>query len=133
MRLAVTGARYVLGVILFVFGLNGFLGFLEQPPPPEAGGAFLGALVESGYVMTIVKATEVVVGALLLAGRFVPLALVALVPISVNIALYHVVLDPAVPGVIVAVAVFALNVFLIWAYRAYYAPLKTAKATPAVA
>ena len=133
MRLAITGARYLLGIVLFVFGLNGFLGFIPQPPPPEAGGAFLGALVGSGYVMTLVKATEVVVGALLLAGRFVPLALVALVPISVNIALYHAVLDPAVPGVIVAVAVFALNVFLIWAYRSYYDPLKTARATPAVA
>ncbi|MEM6289232.1 MAG: DoxX family protein [Bacteroidota bacterium] len=132
MRIAVTGARYVLGLILFVFGLNGFLGFLEQPPPPEAAGAFMGALVESGYVMTLVKAAEVVIGAMLLAGRWVPLALTALVPISVNIALYHVVLDLSMPGTAVAVSVFALNVFLMWAYRAYYEPLKTAKAVPAV-
>ena len=130
MRLAVPAARYFLGVVFLVFGLNGFLGFIPQPPPPAAGGAFLGALVGSGYLMGLVKAVEVVVGAALLAGLFVPLALIVLLPITVNIALYHLFLDPSMPGVVVGVLVLALNAFLIWAYRAYYAPMKTARARP---
>ena len=81
--------------------------------------------------MTFVKATEVVVGVLLLAGRWVPLALLALLPVTVNILLFHLFLDPALPGMGVAVLVFALNAFLIWPYRAHYAPLKEARAVPA--
>lgn len=133
MRHVPTVARYLLGVILFVFGLNGFLNFIPPPPvPPQPldGGAFLGALVGTGYLMLLIKAVETTVGVLLLANRFVPLALVLFAPIAVNIALYHVVLDPAVPGVVIALLVFALDVFLIWAYRGYYAPLKQAKTAP---
>lgn len=133
MRLAVTVARYLLGVVFLVFGLNGFLNVIPQPPPVPAAGALLGAFVESGYLMTLVKLTEVVAGALLLAGRWVPLALLALLPVTVNIFAFHLFLDPALPGMAVAVVVFALNVFLIWAYRAYYAPLKEATAEPAAA
>lgn len=43
------GSRIVLGLIFFVFGLNGFFHFIPMPPPPEAGGKFLGALFETGY------------------------------------------------------------------------------------
>ena len=133
MRLAVTVARYLLGVVFFVFGLNGFLGFIPQPPPVPAAGALLGAFVESGYLMTLVKLTEVAVGVLLLAGRFVPLALLALLPVTVNIFLFHLFLDPALPGMGIAALVLGLNAFLIWAYRAHYAPLKEATAVPTAA
>lgn len=33
MKLASTIARYLLGLIFTVFGLNGFLKFIHQPPP----------------------------------------------------------------------------------------------------
>ena len=133
MRLAVTIARLFLGVVFLVFGLNGFLGFIPMEPPTGEAGAFMGALAGSGYLMPLVKAIEVVVGIALLANRFVPLMLIVLLPITVNIALYHTVLDPVMPGVLVAVLVFALNAFLIWAYRSYYAGMKTARAVPGIA
>ena len=133
MHLATTVARVLLGVVFLVFGLNGFLSFIPQPPPDPDAGALLGAFVESGYLMTFVKLTEVVVGALLLANRFVPLALVVLMPVTLNIFLLHAFLDPALPGMAVAVVVLTLNVFLLWAYRAHYAPLKEATAVPLAA
>ena len=116
--------------MFLVFGLNGFLHFLPPPPAPPAGDAFLGALA-AGNVMTVVKGFETVIGALLLAGRFVPLALVMLVPIAVNIVLYHATFDPAgvVPGVVVA----AMLTFLLWAYRAHLMPLLRPTAAPLVA
>jgi putative oxidoreductase len=43
-----TASRIALGLIFTVFGLNGFFGFIPQPPPPEAAGAFAGALAASG-------------------------------------------------------------------------------------
>jgi hypothetical protein len=57
----------------------------------------------------------------LLAGRFVPLALVMLVPVAVGIVLYHLTFDPAEGAGGYAVA--ALLVFLLWAYRAALLPL----------
>ena len=131
MRHLPTAARHLLGAVLFVFGLNGFLSFIPAPAPaPGAGGTFLAALAATGYLMTLVKAVEVAVGVLLLADRFVPFALILFAPVAVNIALYHVALDPTVPGVAVALLMLALEVFLLVAYRRYYAPLTEARATP---
>ena len=129
MRLAVTVVRVLLGAMFLVFGLNGFLNFIPQPPGPPDGGAFLGALVE-GNVMTVVKVFETLIGALLIAGRFVPLALVMLVPIAVNIVLYHATFDPA--GLVPGVVVMAMLVFLLWAYRAHLMPLVRPTAAPLV-
>ena len=130
MKIAVTVARVLAGLMLFVFGLNGFLGFIPQPAPPTEGGAFLGAL-QNGGVLPVVKAFEVVIGALLLTGRFVPLALVMLVPIAINVVLYHAVFDVA--GGVGAYVLAALTVFLIGAYRGHLMPLLVAKAEPLAA
>ena len=130
MKTAVTVVRVLLGLMLVVFGLNGFLQFLPQPPAPEAGGAYLGALLGAG-VLQVVKVFEVVIGALLLAGRFVPLALVMLVPIAVNIVLYHVTFDVA--GGVGAYVVAAMTAFLLWAYRGALMPLLTSRAEPLAA
>src|SRR5262245_61920094 len=77
-RIGVYTARILLGLVFFVCGLDGFLHFLPQPtePPPEAAMSLAIALFKSGYLFQLIKGTEVVVGALLLANRFVPLALV---------------------------------------------------------
>ncbi|WP_437985130.1 hypothetical protein [Sorangium sp. So ce117] len=64
------------GFMLFVFGLNGFLGFIPPPGVPERAAAFLDALTAMGYMVPLIKRVEVAAGALLLANRFVPLALV---------------------------------------------------------
>ncbi|MBO6933680.1 MAG: DoxX family protein [Deltaproteobacteria bacterium] len=123
-----TAARLLLGTIFVVFGLNGFLSFLPMPPMPEAAGTFLGALVGTGYLMTLVKATEVAVGVLLLANRFVPLALALIAPIVVNIVLFHAVLAPA--GLALPLVVLALELFLAWSYRDAFAPMLRAKTEP---
>ena len=129
MKYAVLGARYLLGLILVVFGLNGFLNFLPAPELPAAAGAFFGALAETGYMLPMLKFFEVAIGVMLLAGRFVPLALVMLVPISLNIVAFHIALAPAgAPGYLVGV----LNIFLLFVYRDVYAPLLQPK-TPATA
>ena len=127
MKTAVTVVRYLLGLMLFVFGLNGFLNFIPQPPPPSDGGEFLGALV-AGNVLPVVKVLEVVIGALLLAGRFVPLALVMLVPIAVGIVLYHLTFD--IPGGAGSYVVAAFLAFLLWAYRGALMPLLVPRAEP---
>jgi len=89
-----TAARILMGTAFVVFGLNGFLHFLPNPELPERARTVITSFVQTGYLMQVVKATEVVGGALLLTGIAVPLALVLLAPIVVNIFLFHLMLAP---------------------------------------
>lgn len=114
------GARILLGLIFFVFGLNGFLHFLPMPQPSPAAGAFMGALAATGYFFPLLKGVEVIAGALLLANRAVPLALILLAPININIAAYHLLLEPGI-GMVLVLAV--LHGFLAYVYREKFAPL----------
>jgi uncharacterized membrane protein YphA (DoxX/SURF4 family) len=128
-RHAPAAARIVLGLVFLVFGLNGFLHFIPQPPPPEAAAAFAGALFATGYMFPLIKGVEVVVGALLLSNRFVPLALALVAPNIVNILLFHLFLAPS--GVPVAVIIVALELYLAWCYRDAYAPMLASRVRPA--
>jgi putative oxidoreductase len=107
------GARIVLGLIMLIFGLNGFFNFLPMPPPPEHMMKFVMALMETGYFMQFVKACEVICGILLLANVFVPLSLLILAPIAINIFLLHVFMAPE--GLPIALIVLALGGAIAWA------------------
>jgi putative oxidoreductase len=94
MKTASTVARYLAGVIFLVFGLNGFLHFIPLPPPSGVAGQFMGALFVSHY-LTLIFALQVIGGALLLANRYVPLALAILAPVIVNILSFHALMAPS--------------------------------------
>lgn len=120
-------ARYLLGLVFFVFGLNKFLNFMPAPEMSPEAGAFFGALIASGYLMYLIGATEVVVGLLLLINKYVPVALVVLVPVSLNILLFHIFLDLA--GLPIGALVFILNVYLLFAYKKHFDPMLVSSAT----
>ena len=94
MKAASTVARYLAGVIFLVFGLNGFLHFIPLPPPSGVAGQFMGALFVSHY-LTLIFALQVIGGVLLLANRYVPLALAILAPVIVNILSFHALMAPS--------------------------------------
>ena len=94
MKIAVIVARILLGLIFLIFGLNGFLNFLHMPMPPGPAGQYMGVLFVSHY-LAVVLLLEVIGGALLLSGQFIPLALVLLGPVIFNILLFHTFLFPA--------------------------------------
>lgn len=120
-------ARILLGLIFTVFGLNGFLQFLPMPEMNPEAGAFLGALAETGYMLPLIKGTEVIAGLLLLSGRLVALALVLLAPIIVNIFLFHTLLAPALP---MPITLVALEGFLAYSYRDAFRGVLNVNATP---
>ena len=93
MKTASTVARYLAGVIFLVFGLNGFLHFIPLPPPSGVAGQFMGALFVSHY-LTLIFALQVIGAVLLLANRYVPLALAILAPVIVNIVSFHALMAP---------------------------------------
>ncbi len=130
-RVAPAVARYLLGLPLLVFGLNGFLNFIPQPdtPIPDRAAAFAGALVASGYMMPMIAITFLIVGACLTLNRFVPLALALFAPFIVNSIAFHLFLERG--GLPIASIFLALELYLAWAYRRSYAPLFAARSDPA--
>ena len=125
-----TIARILMGLGFTVFGLNGFLHFIPQPskPMPEGAVAFAGAMMKTGYLFQMVTGTQLLVGVLLLLNRFVPLALVLIMPVLVNIIAFHVFLEPA--GIGPGAFLLALDLYLAWVYRKAYLPMLAMRATP---
>ena len=118
-------ARVVLGLVFFVFGLNGFLHFLPQPPMSGPPADFAGALFATGYMFPLIKGTEVAAGLLLIANRYVPLALAVLAPVLVNIIAFHAFLAPA--GLVLPLVLLGLELYLARSYRDAFAPMLRAR------
>jgi uncharacterized membrane protein YphA (DoxX/SURF4 family) len=123
-----TLVRILMGLMFLFFGLNGFFNFMPAPKEmPQDMMAVLGGLMKGGY-MTVVSATEVIAGVLLLLNRFVPLALALIAPIVVGIITFHVAIAPATigPGIVV----LAMELYLAWAYRNAFRPMLAMRVTP---
>lgn len=103
-------AQALLGIIFFVFGLNGFLNFLPMPELGEQAGKFMGGLGGSGYFFPALKLVEVTAGLALLVRLFAPLALLLLAPVVVQILLFHVFLEPG--GLPLAIVITLLEAYL---------------------
>jgi hypothetical protein len=115
MKIASMIARYLLGVIFLVFGLNGFLQFLPMGPMPTGvPGQFMGALFASHYTVPVF-AFQLIGGVLLLINRYVPLGLTILAPIIVNILIVHILMLPA--GLPLALVVFILWILVFMSVR----------------
>lgn len=118
MNLASTIARYLLAFIFLVFGLNGFLHFIPQPPPQsDLAKQYLTVMVASHYLMFIF-ALQLIAGVLFLFRRTVPLALTIAAPLIVNILFFHALMDPH--GILPGLVVTALWFVVFWQFRAAF-------------
>ncbi|HMJ60520.1 MAG TPA: hypothetical protein VK493_02115, partial [Bryobacteraceae bacterium] len=106
--------------IFLVFGLNGFFHFIQAPMPTGVAGQYIGALFVSHYAV-LVFLLQVIAGVLLLANRFVPLAIALLGPIVVNILLYH--FSMAHEGIPLALITTLLWLIVFYKVRLAFAPL----------
>ncbi len=123
-----TIARVLLGLVFFVFGLNGFLNFIPMSKPDPKVIPFMTGLMSTGYFFPLLKTTETLCGILLLSNRHVPLALVVLSPIIVQISAFHFIMAPS--GIVMAVLLLVLQVYLASAYWSYFRSVLTSKANP---
>jgi len=121
MKIAQQIARFVLAIPLLVFGSNKFIGFLEMPTPedPQIIAYFTGLF--GSYLKYLLATTEITVGLLLVINKYVPLALLILAPVSLNILMFHLTMDPA--GGMVGYLVFLLNAYLLYVNKESYGEL----------
>lgn len=125
MKTAVLIARFLLGFIFTIFGLNGFLHFLKMPPPAgQLAQQYTGALFLSHYLL-VVFLIQLIGGILLFIGRYIPLALVLLGPVLVNVLLFHSTMDPG--GLPIALLTTALWFIVFYGVRHAFAGIFQAK------
>ena len=120
-RYLVLAAQVIFGAWMLVNGLNHF--FLSLYPLPTGSEPLavqlMTALVHSRLI-DVAMAIQLVGGALILAGLFVPLALCVVMPVSVCAAYWAVILEHQPLGALLALIAVALNGFLMLAYIGYY-------------
>jgi putative oxidoreductase len=117
MKIASTIARYLLGLIFLVFGLNGFLHFIPMPPPKGLAAQQFGGAIFMSHYWVVIFGIQVIGAVLLLVNRFVPLALVLLGPVIFNIFFFHALMAPE--GIPLAIVVVVLWSILAIRYKQY--------------
>ena len=127
MRVLTAVVRILMGLMFFVFGLNGFLNFMPQPKMPENIMTVMGSLKQAGLI-DVAFGTQLLVGVLLLLNRFVPLALALIAPIIVGIITFHIRLAP--PSIGMGIVVLVMELYLAWAYRNAFRPMLAPKTIP---
>ena len=111
MKITYLVARLLLGLVMAVFGSNVYLQFMPPGPmPPGPLADFTHALFSSHYLYAI-GIFQVVPGLLLLANRYVPLALALLAPVIVNICFIHIFMAPSGLPLAAVVVILWLIVF----------------------
>jgi uncharacterized membrane protein YphA (DoxX/SURF4 family) len=125
MKIASVIARYLLGLMFTVFGLNGFLNFIHQPPPPDPLAMQFFVAISASHFAAFFFAVQLIGGLLLLSGFYVPLALTLLAAELYNILAFHLTLAPASIAPALVAAVLWVLVFL--QYRASFQNILAAK------
>jgi uncharacterized membrane protein YphA (DoxX/SURF4 family) len=125
MKTASIVARYLLGLMFTVFGLNGFLNFIHQPPPTNPLALqFFGAITASHFA-AFFFAGQLLGGLLLLSSFFVPLALTVLAAELYNILAFHLTMAPA--GIAPALVACVLWILVFLQYRESFKGIFSAK------
>ena len=111
--------RILGGLFVFVSGLL-LLGVFGWEPPVAGPAArpFQTAMHGTGYILPVITMTFLVTGASLISNLFGAASSLALLPISVNIVLYHAILDAG--QLPLAIAFFAVNCYVLWYYRSQF-------------
>ncbi|NMH27210.1 DoxX family membrane protein [Flavobacterium silvaticum] len=121
MKIAAVIVRLLLGA-MYVFASVSF--FLMNPADmPKMEGAIqkvnegFGATV---YLFPLVKVLELLCGLSLVTGFFVPLSAVVILPITINIFLYHCFLTPSPDQLVVPALMLIANIFILIHKRDHY-------------
>ena len=121
MKQFVPVGRVVFGAWMLANGVNHFFFPLWAEPAGVEPLAvqLMAAFVHSG-LLNVAMTIELVTGALILTGYFVPVALCVVMPVSTCALYWSLILDHQPLGAILALAALALNGLLMLAYLDFY-------------
>ncbi len=131
-----TAVRLLMGLIYTLNGLNWWVkmitpypsqsDFVTMAPPPDV----VGALINTHVMFHMVKALELLTGLALLSNMLVPLALVAVVPVTLSVFIVDVFFIAHLRGRIMGGGSLLMNLYLLMAYAAHYRGMLALRACP---
>ena len=127
-------ARLLLGFVYILNGLNWWWKVLPFPsvmdPPLSQTPPFVQAMIDTGYMFDFTKVVEVATGLMLLANRWVPLALVVAFPVTVGLwSVDFFLISRSLRAQVLGWSALSLNSYLLFAYLRHFAPMLVARAT----
>ena len=125
MKIATIIVRTLMGALLLFASVSFLLNLIPQPELTGNVKLFMDGVNATGYLMTLIKVTELVCGLAFVTGFFVPLAAVVLAPITINIFLFHLLVDTS--GMPVGIFLLVANLFLGYANWDRYRPMLAAR------
>jgi putative oxidoreductase len=124
MKIVTIIIRILIGALLIYASVTYFLKLAPEPVTTGDFKAFQVGLVASVYLMPLAKAIELLCGLAFLVGRYVTLANIVILPVTLNILLINIFMSPATLPI--GILVFAGNLFLIFSYWKNYKSVFTA-------
>ena len=118
MKIATIIIRILIGLLLLFASVSFFLKLVPEPVTTGDFKAFQVGLVASVYLMPLAKTVELLCGLAYISGKFVTLANIVILPVSLNILLINYFLSPETLPI--AIFVFLGNLFLIYRYWVNY-------------
>ena len=114
MKITTIVIRILIGLLLLFASIGFFLKLMPEPASTGEFQAFQVGLVASTYLMSLAKSIELLCGLSFVSGRYVTLANLLILPITVNIVFINFFLTPE--GIPLALFMFFGNLFLIYRY-----------------
>ncbi|QBN17338.1 DoxX family protein [Flavobacterium nackdongense] len=121
MKIATIIIRTLIGLLLLFASIGFFLKLMPEPTTTGDFKAFQIGLVASTYLMPLAKSIELLCGLSFVTGKYVTLANILILPITVNILFINFFLTPE--GIPIALFMFIGNIFLIYRHWDNYKSL----------
>ncbi|TDQ27906.1 DoxX family protein [Tenacibaculum caenipelagi] len=110
------------GLMFINSGLNKFLNYMPMPENlPEKMMSAMTAMMEIGWLMPLVGFAEILGGLLFIIPKTRALGAVVIFPVMIGIMLTHILQAPS--GLPIALALFAINLWVIYENREAYQPM----------
>jgi uncharacterized membrane protein YphA (DoxX/SURF4 family) len=125
MKIATIIIRTLIGLLLLFASLSYFFDLV--PPEPitnDSFKAFNVGLIASSYLYPLAKSIELICGIAFVTGRYVTLANILILPITINILFINYFMSP--DKLPIAALLFLANIFLIYRYWNNYRSVFTA-------
>ncbi|MCV9933016.1 DoxX family protein [Flavobacterium sp. LS1R47] len=125
MKIATIIIRTLIGLLLLFTSLSYFFDLV--PPEPitnDSFKAFNVGLIASSYLYPLAKSIELISGIAFVTGRYVTLANILILPVTINILFINYFMSP--DQLPIAVLLFLANIFLIYRYWNNYRSVFTA-------
>ena len=112
MKIATIIIRTLLGLLLLFASIAYFFHLVPEEVPTGKIKIFNDGIVASVYLMPLVKIVELICGILFVSGKFMRIAPLLLLPISLNILMVHVFMEQE--HLPIGLFLFCGNLFLIY-------------------